>query len=189
MGMNEWVRKMRACLVGGTLVLMTGCATYQVIPSHLEDRVRTELSFDEVRRNPDAHEGDLVMWGGKVLAVNRTEDKTTIEILHLPLDGVHCPIDAPTASRGRYMAVDVRHEIESPSSLPKDTLVTVIGEVHGLINASLDQGQYGYPHITIRDMTAWEKQTGLRHSAPGVQMKGYRPFVFWDSRRVVGRDK
>ncbi len=182
-------QRLRAFAMGATLLTATACGTYEVIPSHLEDKVRMDLSFDQVAQNPGAHEGDLVMWGGKVLAVNRIEGKTRIEMLHLPLDGVHCPIDAPTASRGRYIAVDTGHEIESPASLPKDTLVTVIGEVRGVINAPLDQGQYAYPRIAIRDMTAWERQTGIRHSPPGAQMHGYRPFVFWDSRRVVGRDK
>lgn len=182
-------RSMYGFALGGMVLMATGCGTYQVIPEHLEDRVRMDLSFDQVAQNPGAHEGDTIMWGGKVLAVGRIEGKTRIEILHLPLDDVHCPIDAPTASRGRYMAVDRGREIESPASLPKDTLVTVIGEVRGVVNAPLDQGQYAYPHIAIRDMTAWEKQTGVRHTAPGAQMHGYRPFVFWDSRRVVGRDK
>jgi len=182
-------QRLRAFALGATLLTATACGTYQVIPDHLEDRVRTDLALDQVAQNPGAHEGDLVMWGGKVLAVNRLEGKTRVELLHLPLDGVHCPIDASTASRGRYMAVDTGHEIESAASLPKDTLVTVIGEVRGVINAPLDQGQYAYPLIAIKDMTAWEKQTGIRHTPPGAQMHGYRPFVFWDSRRVVGRDK
>jgi outer membrane lipoprotein len=172
----------------GMLVLLSACANYQVVPDHLEDRIQKDLSFEQVEQNPEAYEGRTVMWGGKVLDVMQTTGNTRVEIMQVPLDRVFRPLDAPTASRGRFMAIDTNHEMKDPAALQKDALVTVIGEVRGRVKATLDEGRYEYPTIVIKDMTAWEKQPGITHFPPGSQFKGFRPFIFWDSRRVVGKE-
>lgn len=187
LNLNERVmkRKPGARAIGTLLFFLTACGAYQVIPSHLEKRVRTDLTFEQVSQNPDAHEGATVIWAGRVLEVKQIEGKTRVEILQLPLDGVYRPIEAPTAPRGRFMAFDADHDMKNPSSLGKDTLVTVIGEVRGLVKAPLDQGLYEYPNIAIKDMTAWEKKPGIKQTPPGSHLVGFRPFIFWDSRRVA----
>lgn len=174
--------------IPGMLVLMSACASYQVVPAHLEDRIQKDLSFEQIEQSPDTYKGRTVLWGGKVLNVMHTEGETRVEILHVPLDRVHRPVDAPTASRGRFMAIDANHAMKNPAALQKDTLVTVIGEVRGRVKATLDEAPYEYPTVVIKDMTAWEKERGIMRFPPGAPFIGYRPFIFWDSERVVGKD-
>ena len=170
------------------LTLSWGCA-YDVVPDRLEGRIQKDLSFERVEEDPDAYLGRTVMWGGKVLGVTQGAGHTRVELLHVPLDAVFRPLDAPTASKGRFMAIDGDGAMKDPGALQKDTLVTVIGEIRARVEAPLDEGRYQYPAIVIQDMTAWEKQPGITHSPPGAQLRGFRPFIFWDSRRVAGAEK
>ena len=91
--------------------------------------------------------------------------------------------------KGRFMAIDGNGAMKESGTLPKDTLVTVIGEVRARVEAPLDESRYQYPAIVIQDMTAWEKQPSITHSPPGAPLQGFRPFIFWDSRRVAGTEE
>jgi outer membrane lipoprotein len=170
------------------LVLLSACASYQVVPDHLKDRIEKDLSFEEVEADPDSYEGRTVIWGGKVLDVMQKAGTTRVEILQVPLDRVFRPLDAPTASRGRFMAVDANRDMKDPAALRQDTLVTVIGEIRGRMKAALDEAAYDYPTVVIRDMTAWEKEPGIMRFPPGAPFVGFRPFIFWDSERVAGKE-
>jgi outer membrane lipoprotein len=190
-GMSGMRQVITFCFRGWTITMLSlsmACAAYQVIPPHLENRIDKDLSFELVQQNPEAYRGRTLILGGKILGVVQEKERTRIEILQLPLDRVHVPLDAPDTSKGRFLAIDANHDITDPAALGRDTLVTVIGEVGGRVTAPLDQGQYDYPVIALKDMTAWEKQTGLRHTPPGSPLVGFRPYVFLDSRRVVGRE-
>lgn len=180
-------RRTLSCL-SVLLALSWGCA-YDVVPDRLEGRIQKDLSFERVEQNPEAFLGRTVMWGGKVLGVTQTAGHTRVELLHVPLDGVFRPIDAPTASKGRFMAIDGNGGMKDPGTLQKDTLVTVIGEVRARVAAPLDESRYQYPAIVIQDMTASEKQPSIMHSPPGAPLQGFRPFIFWDSRRVTGTEE
>jgi starvation-inducible outer membrane lipoprotein len=95
------------------------------------------------------------------------------------------PVEAPTASRGRFLAIDAHGDITDADKLKKGTLVTVIGRIQGLVSTKLDQDAHDIPALLIRDMTAWDRQVGRTTYSPGSPFIGYRPFIFWDSRRVA----
>ena len=63
------------------LVLATACTAYQVIPSHLKDRIDKDLSFERIQKNPEAYRGRTVILGGKILDVAQENGHTRIEIL------------------------------------------------------------------------------------------------------------
>lgn len=167
----------------GMLAVSSACTGYQVVPDHLKNRIQTDVSYEQIKKTPQAYAGRTVMWGGKVLGVTQTEQATRVELLHVPMDEFYRPIDAPTASEGRFLAVDGSGEMKDPSLLQNGTLVTVIGEVRGDL-ATPAQGSSEYPTLMVQDMTAWDKERGVRHTPPGSPLTGWRPFVFWDGRRM-----
>jgi outer membrane lipoprotein len=176
-------------LVGGGLIIavaLSACSTYQVVPKQLRNEVRRDVQFTQVEQAPDWYKGQTVVWGGEVLKVSRGGENTTVEVFHLPLDRTLRPLDAPTASRGRFIAIDGHGDIADADKLRKGTLVTVIGEVRGLMTIRVDQDTHDVPALLIRDMTAWERQIGRTTYGGASPFVGYRPFVFWDSRRVAG---
>jgi starvation-inducible outer membrane lipoprotein len=179
---------MRTGLAGAGLIMvlaLVGCSSYQVVPSRLKDQVNKDVQYKQVEQAPGAYEGQTVVWGGEIVGIGRRDENTSVEILHLPLDRTLRPLDAPTASRGRFIAIDAHGDITDADKLREGTLVTVIGEVQGLVPATLDQDRHDIPALLIRDMTAWDHQIGRTHYSGASPFIGYRPFIFWDSRRVA----
>ncbi len=171
----------------GLFFAVAGCSSYEVIPDHLEGQVREDIQLEQVEKTLDPYKGETVVWGGEVLSASIQGDAITIEILQLPLDRTLRPMDSKPASKGRFLAIDAHRDIKNADSLKKGTLVTVIGEVQGLVASSLDQGSYEAPAILIRDMTIWDRQIGMTRYPVGSPFIGYRPFVFWDSHRIAGQ--
>ena len=166
-------------------VILVGCSSYHVIPKRLKEQVNKDIQYEQVEEAPDSYKGRTVVWGGEILDIGRRDQNTTVEILHLPMDRTLRPLDAPTSSRGRFLAIDAHGDITDADKLKKGTLVTVIGEVQGLRSAKLDQDRHDIPALLIRDMTAWEREIGRTTYPAASPFVGYRPFIFWDSRRVA----
>lgn len=175
----------RGALIIAASVLTAGCSLYEVVPDRLEGQVREDVRYEAVQADPGAYEGETVAWGGEILKVTRRGHKTEVEILQLPLDRTLRPIIEEAASRGRFVAVDSYEDIDNPSLLEEGTLVTVIGEVQGVVTRPMDHDRYQAPELIIRDMTAWERKSGITHYPMTSPLRGYRPFVFWDRQRVV----
>ncbi|WP_447980024.1 Slp family lipoprotein [Candidatus Nitrospira bockiana] len=167
------------------LSLTAGCSRYEVIPDRLERHVNKSLSFEEIKTRPDAHRGELVVLGGEVLSAKRLSDKTRIEVLELPLTDELVPqADRTEASRGRFYAFDAGKDLIDPATLEKGTPVTIVGEVTGATTDRLDEAEYQYPTIRIKDLTKWEKRDARRwgYAYPyygGYYWYGYRPFFYY----------
>lgn len=172
--------------LSGILTLLSACATYHVVPEHLEARIQKDLSWEQVMQHPVRYDGAIVMWGGKVLEVTQSSGRTQVEILHLPLDRFLHPIDGP--STGRFSAIDTKQEMNDSAALQKDTLVTVIGEIRGRGQTAEQDPSDVHPLLLVRDMTAWQREVGTRAFPPGSPFTGSRPFLFWDSHRVAGHE-
>lgn len=168
----------------GILLLLSACAMYEVVPKHLEGQVRKDLTWEQVAQHPEAYEGMTVIWGGKVLDVTHAAGQTRVELQHLPLDDFFHPVI--TSSAERYSAVDARQEMKNTAALQKDTLVTVIGQVRSRTTGAEDGLRDRSPTLVVRDMTAWQREVGMKSYAPGSPLVGTRPFVFWESQRVTG---
>src|SRR5690606_25705540 len=100
---NHMHRNTPCVLVLLCLLMVTGgCSRYQVIPDHLEWQVDQQISFTQLRENPESYNGELVVVGGEVLSVDRKQDKTRIEVLQLPLTDDLIPVDRRTKTQGRF---------------------------------------------------------------------------------------
>jgi len=139
------------------LLAVYGCSNYKVIPDDLKGQVRRDVSFAAIKDSPSQYAGQLVTLGGEVLDVTRTEDKTKIEVLAQPLSDELVPMPDKVTSGGRFYAFDRGEQLIDPAVLEKGTLITVVGEVTGSTEGTLDQSTYTYPTVLIRDLTKWEK--------------------------------
>ena len=180
---------MTRCMRTGMAVMLVlvGCSTYQVVPNHLKGQVRQDIQLTQVEQAPGSYKGQTVVWGGEIVDINRQDQHTTVEIFQLPLDQTLRPIDPPSASKGRFLAMDVHGDtdITDPHRLKKGTRVTVIGEVQGLVSVKLDQDRHDIPALLIRDMTAWDYETGKTWYPYTRRFYDYQPYTFWEGRRVA----
>ena len=166
-------------IVVGLAACTSGPGTYDQPP-------REEgIPFTQLKAAPDSYKGQQVVLGGRVLGARRLKEGTRIEVLQLPLDEAQQPDGDLTRSQGRF--VGLHKEFLDPATLPPGTFITVTGDVTGSITLPLDETDYTYPVIEIRQLTvrphAEESPTiRMRPMSPswGPYWGPYwRPYPYW----------
>jgi outer membrane lipoprotein len=133
-------------------VMCAGCASTQETG---DGQAASQIEFPQVKSAPDSFKGQPVVFGGQVLSARRLKEGTRIEILQLPLDRSGQPGYDLTQSQGRFLAV--QRDFLDPATLPHGTLVTVTGQVTGSITLPLDETEYHYPVVDIRQLQVWNR--------------------------------
>jgi outer membrane lipoprotein len=159
------------------LVMLTGCASTQEAGDGSDSK---PLTFLQVKTAPHSVKGQAVVFGGNVLSARLRKDGTRIEILQLPLDRSTRPGYDLTQSQGRFIAF--QREFLDPATLPPGTRVTVTGEVSSPVTLPLDETDYTYPVIDIKQLRVWD-----RSDDPGSHIRSYpyywgpywRPWPYW----------
>ena len=167
------------------LVMLTGgCASMQEVGESPDAQA---LTFQQVKTAPDSVKGQAAVFGGNVLSGRRLKDGTRIEILQLPLDRSMRPGYDLTQSQGRFLAI--QREFLDPATLPPGTRVTVTGEIDGSTTLPLDETDYTYPVINIKQLRVWNKSEDAAprirpYMGPGPYWGPYwspywRPWPYW----------
>jgi len=137
-----------------TLLIASGCAS-------LNDALESDpsgtpqITYAQLKTSTETYKGQAVTLGGKVLSAKRLKDGTRIEILQLPLTSSLKPISDLSKSQGRFVAI--RKEFLDPATLPSGTFVTISGEVTGSLTLPLDETEYTYPVVDIKNVRVWPK--------------------------------
>jgi outer membrane lipoprotein len=159
------------------LALATTACSQEVIPEKLEGKVDRDLRFVEVKENPEAYQGKLVLAGGKVLSAKQQEDGIRIEVLQMPLSSDLVPEDR--RSHGRFIAMDTEGHVADPAVLDEHEKVTVVGEVVGTDTVKIDQVKEEVPKLRIKHVTVWDRDRIRPYY-------GYRSPYAWGYGRYYG---
>jgi len=170
-------------LVGRTLLnvllllVTAACHRADVIPERLEGQVDRELRYVEVKNDPEAYRGKLMLAGGKVLSAKRLKEGTRIEVLQYPLSSDLIPEAYKKESNGRFIVMDYgdKHVVD-PAVLSDDKLITVVGEVVGSTTAKIDEAQASVPELALKHVTVWDRDRFRGAYAPYA---GYYPPYAW----------
>lgn len=157
--------------IAAVVVTLTGCASMQEAGDGSDAQA---LPFLQVKTAPDSLKGQAVVFGGNVLTGRRLKDGTRIEILQLPLDRSTRPGNDLTQSQGRFIAF--QREFLDPATLPPGTRVTVTGEISGSVTLPLDETDYTYPVINIKQLRVWNKSENV---APRIRPYYMGPGPYW----------
>ena len=156
----------------GLGILGIGCAqSYKTTLSpDLANQLDDSLSFSQIKEFPDKHKGKLVILGGQILSAKRLQHSTELIILQLPLIQQQEPTNKLTHSQGRYIAY--QQEFLDPATVPPGTRITLAGEVSGSLTQNLDETEYTYPTLIIKQFKVWPT-----HS---LDFPGYsQPYPYW----------
>lgn len=164
-------------MVCALLALLAGCSTSTVVPASLKGQVDEHIMFSQIKASSDSYQGRIVVLGGEVLSAKRLKDGTRIEVLQLPLYDQEPGLDR-TKSEGRFIAI--QKEFLDPATLPKGTRVTVVGEVTGSTTLPLDDTEYVYPTVEIKNLTVWPDRSMQRALPPYYYGGPYGPYgPYW----------
>lgn len=159
------IRNSVICLL--LVFILSGCA--HAVSYEMRQRVKRGLSFSDVLRNPEAHAGQTVMWGGKIIEVRNREGTTVIKILQTPLDSYGVPMDEEY-SQGRFLAMASGYV--DAEVYRQGRMVTVAGEIAGKDVEPIGEMKYTYPVVQAREMRLWKD--------PPEYGSRYRPYWYWD---------
>ena len=145
-------------------VLGSGCAKSahqtgedqlaELIPRDVLSQVDETVSFADLRANPNQYTGRTVMLSGLALKSRRAKEGTEIEILQVPTERGLSPSDRKARSEGRFLAVQSNGFLD-PAVIEKDSPLTVVGEVTGATTKPLDEGEYQYPVLRVKELIDW----------------------------------
>jgi outer membrane lipoprotein len=145
------------------LFWLSGCA--HVISYEERAKARKELPFSVILANPEAYQGETVIWGGKIIDTVNEQGMTLIKVLQIPLDFLEMPEDEET-SHGRFMA-EVQRYID-PEVYRKGRMITLAGEIIGEKVERLGEMEYTYPLVRVKEIHLWKQ-----YSYP------YGPLPYW----------
>jgi outer membrane lipoprotein len=159
---------MQNVLRGVVLLLsLPSCANSDLVPTHLQSQVSRDISFGDIKANPERFKGRIVVIGGHVLSATQRKDQTEIEVLQLPLNRSDQPASHLMNSKGRFLAFS--KTASAPAAVPPGSYVSMVAEVLGSQTALLDDVTYTYPTFAIKTFKVWPKSQQYA-----------RPFPFWD---------
>jgi outer membrane lipoprotein len=130
-------------------LLLSACG--HVISSEMRQKAQRGLSIQEVQKNPDAHIGKTVIWGGVIMELLDGRDGTVLKVAETPLDSQERPKDA-SYSRGKFLA---RAKYLDPEVYEKRRKITLAGEIIGKEVEPSGGFQYAWPVLSIKEVHLW----------------------------------
>lgn len=148
---------------------MSACATSPIAEQYRLEAREDNLLFPMALRNPDAHVGDSVVWGGKIIETKNLKNKTRIIVMETTLGDETEPLD-PRHSKGRFIAESP--DFLDPELYKKGEKVTVAGVIAGKQKMPIDETTYTYPVVTIKQIHLWEEEKEPEY-------RYYYPYGYW----------
>lgn len=165
-----------------SILLTSGCTA--VISEQSRKLIDSTSSFSEIKQAPENYIGKHVMLGGRIVKANNSNDGARIEIVQFDLTSNSYPEDT-FLSYGRFIATSSSYL--DPLIFRQGMLVTLVGEIKGKKVMRLDDMDYTYPLILMKEWYLWPGSDPARGCTAYPQMLpqydpynfgfGYEPFL------------
>jgi outer membrane lipoprotein len=160
-------------LIISSVVLFTGCAA--VISEQSRKLVDTNDSFKVIKQTPEAYIGKHVMLGGRIANVRNSAEGAQLEIVQFDLSSTGYP-EETFLSYGRFLATNGSYM--DPMVYRRGMLITLVGEIKGKKTMRLDDMDYTYPVLTMREWYIWrgsDLEKGYVYPSP---IPAYDPYSY-----------
>lgn len=144
-----------------------GCASS---PFDTAGREVVDLGPGEARERPDAR-GASVIWGGRIVGVVNTGERTEIEVLSLPLG----PGGRPRRNRDGDVRFVIHHRgFLEPMTYAPGRYVTAFGRFTGVESRSVGEFPLDHPVLEAEQIELWPAETNSQRAELGLGT--YQPF-------------
>jgi outer membrane lipoprotein len=147
--------------------LVSGC-THTFSTELLRSADRT-IRYADLQEHPDSFIGKTVITGGVIAGMARGGDEVTLEVVQFDLGPDEVPQENLKPG-GRFLATAPHLD---PKIYRPGRLVTLIGEVKGKRTGKVEESDYVWPLLTIREIRPWEDETG-----EDLLIERYNPY-YW----------
>ena len=133
------------------LGLLSGCA--HVISRGALKQVDAKITFAALLKDPNAYAGKVVLLGGIIVNTINKQEGTLLEVYETALDQEGKPVNTDV-SEGRFLAL---YQGFLDSEIYKQgRRVTIAGTVQGEKVQKLDEIQYHYPYLIVKEIHLWK---------------------------------
>jgi outer membrane lipoprotein len=135
------------------ILCMVGCA--HVIPEEILEEVDTSITFSNLKSAPKAYRGRVVLLGGVIVGSVNRKDGTLLEVYQTEINQRGEPMDIDI-SEGRFLAL--YEGFLDTAIYRKGRKVTIVGIVQGELIQRLDELNYHYPLVLIKEIHLWKEE-------------------------------
>ena len=160
---------------------LSGCATYPVAKNLREQAQPMTLS--QVRENPGAIRGTVVIWGGRIIKTANSTNGGAIYVLKLPLARNEKPL-ANAKSSGRFIARS--HDFLDPEIYKQGRLITVAGTISGVETQAVQKTRYMYPTVAAKQLHVWPPERRYYSYPAWGYYYPYYPGWYWTGPPPLG---
>jgi outer membrane lipoprotein len=146
------------------MAAVSGCS-YPISQQLRQEALKGE-TFPTVLKDPTAYTGSIVLWGGVIIDTETLNKGSEMYVLQTPLDYLDKP-EAKRYSQGRFIARSAT--FLDPEIYMKGRKITLAGEIVGKEARPLDQSQYTYPVVAIKELHLWQRTKEYVY-----------PYPYWD---------
>jgi outer membrane lipoprotein len=164
---------MRQILIIFSLLFMAGCTT--IISEQSRKLVDTDEAFKVIKQSPEAYVGKHIMVGGRIANVRNSSEGARLEIVQFDLGLSGYPEDT-FLSYGRFLATN--SSFMDPMIYRKGMNITLVGEIKGKTTLRLDDIDYTYPVLTMREWHLWQGSDLDRGCNYPVSQTTYDPYSY-----------
>ncbi len=156
-----------------TVLSAAGCT--MIISEQSRKLVDTEDSFKVIKSSPDVYIGKHVMLGGRIANVINSAEGARLEIVQFNLTSLGYPEDT-FLSYGRFLATNSSYM--DPMVYRRGMLITLVGEIKGKKTMRLEDIDYTYPVVTIREWYVWRDSELDRNCNYPITRPVYDPYSY-----------
>jgi outer membrane lipoprotein len=173
--------KLAKLIIIALLFALNGCTP--IFSEQTLKLVNTDAPFKTLKAVPENYIGKHVMLGGRIASVVNNNDGSYLEIVQFDLTALSYPEDT-FLSYGRFLATADR--FLDPMVFRKGMLITLVGEIKGKKSQRLENMDYTYPVLTMRDWYLWrgsDSDYACKYPVASPQYNpasygyGYEPFL------------
>jgi outer membrane lipoprotein len=136
------------------LLVVAGCSTVPISKPWREKA--TKADFVTILQNLESHQGNVVIWGGKIIQTVNQTNGASVYVLESPLDSEGRPM-SEKLSQGRFIA---HHPgFLDPEVYRAGARITIAGEMAGKLSENIGQTPYIYPVVTLKEVYFWNPAT------------------------------
>ena len=135
------------------IMFVTGCATG--ISQQSRSKVTYMGTFSKLQKTPDVYDGEVVIFGGKILETKVSSTLSELTVLQLAIDNSGRPVNLDQ-SHGRFLVQS--EQLLDPAIYHKGMLLTVVGMLKGSKVRAIGDFDYAYPLLEAIEIKLWPKE-------------------------------
>lgn len=166
-----------------SFIFLTGCSG---LPAPMRDAPYHEVQLSEVSSNISAHKGQPLRWGGSIINVTNTENKSQAQILFYPLNFYGRP-QTERETEGRFVISST--QFLDPAIYKEGSEITVTGILSKEIKQKIGEKYLTLPLLTIEHIHLWPKLQNIDdrygrsylyyHNYPTYYYNGSFPYRYY----------